>query len=118
MNYTKTAASVKKQLAKAGQTMTLARTVPGAYDTETGTVGSTVTSFTGPGIALAYSRRDIDGTLIQQADQRAYLDPLIGATPQTGDTLTIGAEVFRVIASRPLAPAGITVLHDVQCRKS
>lgn len=118
MNYAKTAAKVKAQLAKAGMSMTLSRVVPGVYDLETATAASTTTTFNGSGLKLNYSLHMIDGTRILAGDQRVYLDPLIGAEPQPGDTLTIGAEVWSVVASRPLSPAGIVVLHDVQCRKS
>lgn len=58
----------------------------------------------------------IDGTRILQSDQRVYLDPLIGVTPQVSDTLTIGSEIYSVVDSRPLNPAGVVVLHDVQIR--
>ena len=72
----------------------------------------------GPGVLLDYSQREKDGTVILQTDQRVYLDPLIGAAPKPGDTLTIGTEIFNVVHSKPLAPAGIVVLHDVQVRVS
>lgn len=118
MNYAKTATSVQRQIKKAGMSMTLTRIDPGVYDANTGTVSNAETTYTGFGLALNYSQRDIDGTLIRQSDQRVYLDPLISATPQPGDTLTIGTEIFNVVASRPLSPAGVVVLHDVQIRRS
>jgi len=117
MDYAKTAIKVRAQLAKAGQTVTLTRINPDWYDPETSSVYSTTDAFTGPGVALDYSQREIDGTAVQRGDQRAYLDPLIGATPQTGDTLTLGGEVFQVVTSRPLAPGGVVVLHEVQLRR-
>ena len=118
MDYTKTAIKAQRSLRKAGQAMTLTRITPGAYNTATGTVESTSASFTGFGVALNYAQAAIDGTNILQGDQRVYLDPLLGATPQTGDTLTIGAEVWSVVTSRPLSPGGILVLNDVQIRRS
>lgn len=117
MNYAKTAQGAQKALKKAGQAMTLTRVSPGVYDPSTGSVVSTGATYTGFGVALNYSSRDVDGTLILQADQRVYLDPLIGATPQPGDALTVGGEVFTVVNSKPLAPGGVVVLHDIQVRK-
>lgn len=118
MNYAKIASSAQRALRKAGQSLTLTRIVPGVYDPATGSVASTGATHTGFGVALNYAQNAIDGTMILQGDQRVYLDPLIGATPQTGDILTIGAEIWNVVTSRPLSPAGIVVLHDVQVRKS
>lgn len=118
MDYAKTAAKVQRMLKKAGQTVTLTRMEPGAYNPETGTVVSAGTTYAGPGVLLDYSQREKDGTVILQTDQRVYLAPLIGAAPKPGDTLTIGTEIFNVVNSRPLAPGGICVLHDVQVRVS
>lgn len=116
-DYAETAATASELLAEFGAMVTLTRITPGVYDPATGTVPNSETSYTAKGVKLDYEQRFIDGSNILQGDQRIYLDPLIAETPKTGDKLTIGAEVFSVIASRPLAPAGIVVLHDVQIRK-
>jgi hypothetical protein len=116
MNYAKTAASVQRQIKKAGQSMTLTRITAGVYDPSTGSVANTGTTYTGHGVTLNYSQAMIDGTNILQGDQRVYLDPLIGVTPQAGDTLTVGSDIYNVVASKPLAPAGVVVLHDCQAR--
>lgn len=118
MNYAATARSVKRQIKAAGMAMTLARITPGVYDPATGSVASTSATHTGFGVKLNYAQNMVDGSRILQGDQRVYLDPLIGATPQPADTLTIGTDVWNVVESRPLSPAGVVVLHDVQVRKA
>lgn len=115
-DYASTAVDAAELLAEFGATMTLTRITAGVYDPATGEVPQTTTTHTANGVKLDYEQRHIDGTNILQGDQRVYLDPLIAAAPQTGDTLSVGTEVFTVVKSRPLAPAGVVVLHDVQIR--
>lgn len=118
MNYTKTRANAQHAIARAGQPVTLTCLSDGVYDPETGKVTRTGTTHTGYGAPVNYAQRDIDGTMILRSDVRVLLGPQIGVTPTTGDTLTVAGEVYTVIASNPLAPGGIVVLHDVQCRKA
>lgn len=115
-DYASTALDAAELLAEFGALVTLTRITPGVYDPITGTVVNTEVTHTANGVKLDYEQRQIDGTNILQGDQRVYLDPLIAEAPQTGDTLTVGTEVFTVVKSRPLAPAGVVVLHDVQIR--
>lgn len=115
-DYTSTARDASALLAEFGAPVTLTRITPGVYDPATGTVVNSGATHTASGVKLNYEQRHIDGTNILHGDQRVYLDPLIAEAPQTGDTLTVGTEVFTVVKSRPLAPAGVVVLHDVQVR--
>jgi hypothetical protein len=120
-DYAATAAEAADLLGEYGQSVTLTRKTPGAYDPETGAVSASGATHTGMGCAFEYAQRDIDGTEIKRGDQRLYLSPKqtdgsAMPTPQTGDTVTIGSLIYAVMASRPLAPAGIVVLHDVQLR--
>lgn len=115
--YSDMAATASELLAEFGMAVTLSRMTQGAYNPATGTNTNTPTTHAGTGVKLDYEQSEIDGTHIRVGDQRVYLAPDLAVTPQTGDTLTIGAEVWKVIASRPLSPAGVVVLHDVQVRK-
>lgn len=115
-DYISTALDASALLAEFGAPVTLTRITTGVYDPATGTVVNSGATYTAPGVKLNYEQRAIDGTNILQGDQRVYLDPLIAVAPQAGDTMTVGTEVFTVVASRPLAPAGIVVLHDIQIR--
>lgn len=117
-DYSEAASVASELLADFGALVTLTRITPGVYDPDTGTVTNTGATHIANGIKLDYEQRAIDGTNILQGDQRVYLDPLMAATPQAGDTLTVGAEVFTVVRSRPLSPAGVCVLHDIQVRRA
>ena len=96
--------------------MTLTRTTAGAYVPGTGVTESTVT-YSVTGVKLDYEQSVMDGTLIRVGDQRVYAAPSLSVTPKAGDKLTIGSEVWDVIKSSPLSPAGTVVLHDIQVRK-
>lgn len=115
--YSETAAIAHEVLREFGAPVTLTRSVACAYDTLTGTTAApTVTVYTGVGAAFEYAQRDYDGTLIKRGDQRVYLSTVGIIRPQTGDTLMIGGALFNVVASRPLQPALVSVLFDVQVR--
>lgn len=115
--YSDMASTAHAMLVEFGAPAILTRSVPGAYDPTTGAPGAaTVTSYTGTGAVFEYQQKDIDGTLIQYGDQRAYLSTVGIINPQTGDTLTFNGVAFQVIASRPLQPALVSVLFDCQLR--
>jgi len=114
--YADMAATASELLAEFGTTATLVRPAVGTYNPAAGTATSTPASHAGRGAMFEYAQRDIDGTVIRQGDMRVYLAADLAVTPQTGDTLTIGGKTWKVMASRPLAPAGVTVIHDCQVR--
>lgn len=116
-NYPKTAATATALLAKFGQAVSVARG-SGAYDPNTGTItGSVTQTAVGVGVALDYKQGEIDGTLVMAGDRRILIAPRLSITPTTGDTVTLaGGSILRVMASKPLSPAGVVVLHEVQCR--
>lgn len=117
-DYAKTATTAQRMLARFGAPVTVTRETPGAYDPTTGTsTAGSSQSWTPSGVRLDYTQREIDGTNIKAGDQRVYLSTVDGMTPTTGDAVAIGTEVWRVVISRPLAPAGVAVLHDVQVRR-
>ena len=89
----------------------------GGYDPQTGTATGTPSAFAGMGAVFDYSQRDMVNTEIRQGDRRAYIAPNLGAMPATGDTVTLAnGTVLTVVISRPVAPDGTVVLHDVQLR--
>jgi hypothetical protein len=120
-DYAKTAQTAKRLIEQFGMTVTLRVAQEGTYNPATGQVGYgylgedpaeyAVTAF-----KLDYAQRDIDGTLIQQGDMRLYMDPTIPVTPKTGDTVLMGDEEYKVLASKPVDPAGVVVLHEAQIR--
>lgn len=116
-DYSRSAASAKRLLDRFGQPIVLLRQGAGAYDADTGTVTRSGQSHTGVGVLLNYEQRDIDGSVIQEGDQHVLLSAVGMPTPQSGDTLTLDdGRTFFVMASRPLAPAGVVVLHELHAR--
>ena len=115
-DYADLAATAVELLADFGMSMTLTRPtdIPATYDTTTG-VATPVgpDTYTVIGIKLDYSVREI----VQAGDQRVYLSTDGAVPPKPGDTLTIGADVFRVMRAGNLSPAGVDLLYDVQVRR-
>ncbi len=115
-NYPDVAQTASELLKEFGAPVTLVRVTRGAYDPATGTVATSEVEHVASGVKLDYEQRMVDGSSILRGDQRVYLGPFIAAAPQAGDRMTVGGKEFTVVASRPLAPAGVVVLHDVQVR--
>lgn len=118
-NYAKIAATASALVAKFGQAITVTRVAAGgAYDPATGAVeGGTAVAVNGIGVALDYAQREIDGTIIQSGDRRILIAASLSITPSAGDSLALaGGQMLRVMSSKPLSPAGIIVLHEVQAR--
>jgi hypothetical protein len=116
-DYTEIATDADELLTDFGAPATLKRVTAGGYDPETSTTTSPSTAeWTSVGVKLDYEQKQVDSTLIRRGDQRILLSVINMVNPQTGDTLTIGTDVFNVIESRPLQPALVPVLFDVQVR--
>lgn len=113
-DYTKTAATATRLLLRFGSAATLKREVAGTYDPATGTTPVTETSLATTAAVFAYDAKYIDGTLILQGDQRAYMDP--GVTPKQGDKLTWQGADYTLIAVKPVSPAGVPALYEAQIR--
>jgi len=78
-------------------------------------------------VLIDYSQRDVDGTLIQQGDQRIFLPPTLPITPKTGDVVSVptfdetgeitGYDDYEVVTARQEAPGGRIIIHELQGRK-
>jgi hypothetical protein len=101
-----------------GQLVLLTRAGEGSgYDPDQGFVeegGEEVWSANG--VEFSYAQAEVDGTLVQSGDRRVLIAPSLGTLPQSGDVITLGATRLEVVESRPLQPAGVIVLHEVQAR--
>lgn len=113
-DYARSAATALRLLQRFGATATLKRQSAGSYDPSTGTDTVTETSLSTTAAVFAYDQKYIDGTLILQGDQRGYLSN--EQEPQQGDLLAWGGVDLRVVAVRPLSPAGTVVLYEAQLR--
>lgn len=113
-DYSRTAATATSMLKRFGAACTLKRQTTGEYDPATGTNPVTVTSLPTTAAVFAYDQKYIDGTLILQGDQRAYMVP--GVEPKQGDVLAWQGRDWQVVAVKPLAPAGVQCLYEAQLR--
>jgi hypothetical protein len=89
----------------------------GGYDPDSGVVDEeAVEVWSASGVEFDYQQREVDGSLIQSGDRRVLIAPDLGTMPQSGDVITLGVYRLEVVVSRPLQPAGVVVLHEVQAR--
>lgn len=101
-----------------GQPITLERTSGGTYNKAEGRVeGDSTQTWSASGVEFDYVAKEIDGKEILQGDRRVLIAPNLGTTPEAQDvvTLTNGTRL-QVVRSKPLQPAGVIVLHEVQVR--
>lgn len=116
--YTDKRDTADRLLTSKGQAVSLRRV------TETGTAWEptqTTTDYATVAALLDYDNRQIDGENIQRGDRRA----LVAAGPLTAlgitgisapDSIVVGGVAVPVVQSKPLQPAGLVVLYDVQLR--
>jgi hypothetical protein len=113
-NYPATAATATRLLERFGAACTLKRPSGTAYDPATGASVPTYTDAATTAAVFAYAQKYIDGTLIKQGDQQAYMAP--AEAPAQGNRLTWQGATFEVIAVKPVSPAGVPVLFEAQIR--
>jgi hypothetical protein len=90
---------------------------PGEYDPETGTSpGAGPEIFTGVGVRIGYEQKDIDGSRVQQGDQRVYADAVGLPRPKPGELIAVGPDVYTVVAFEAVAPGDVDVLFIIQIR--
>lgn len=117
IDYSAIAAGALQALADAGSSMTL--TVPGAatYDPATAAAATTTVDYSCTGVMLPPGAMNGSGfTFGPDLLARAAALAFVGASglavrPAPGCTLAVGAEIWRVIGTDTLAPAGVPVLH-------
>lgn len=113
-DYAHSAATALRLLQRFGAAATLKRQTAGTYDPATGTTPVDVSTLATTAAVFAYDQKYIDGTLILQGDQRAYLSN--EQTPKQGDVLAWQGTDLQVVAVKPLSPAGTVVLYEAQLR--
>jgi hypothetical protein len=117
-DYTKSLATADRLLAKFGQAVALRRvTLSGpSWDPV-----STPADYVTVAAVIDYTAQQRQDASILVSDRRV----LVSAGPLTalgvaaiipGDTLVIGGVEVPVVISKPVNPAGVVVLYDVQCR--
>lgn len=102
-----------------GGTTTLTKPGTPTYDPSTGETTATPTVLPCAAVVFPYEDRFIDGTLILQGDQQAYLSAIGLTVPVPGDVLAWGGVNYTVIRTKNLGPNGVTfVLYELQVRKA
>lgn len=113
-NYSKTAATALSLLQRFGAAATVHRVTEATYDPATGTMTPTETIHATTAAVFAYAQKYIDGTLIKEGDQQAYCAP--GVEVKQGDGMTWQGKRYTVVSVKPVSPAGVPVLYEVQIR--
>ena len=62
-----------------------------------------------------FTNNEINGTTILATDKKVLVSAT-GMEPKPGDRLTISGVKHQVINAKPLAPAGVAVMYEVQAR--
>lgn len=113
-NYAATAATATRLLQRFGAAATIKRTTAGEYDPVLGYAPVVTTEHPTTAAVFAYPQSYIDGTNILQGDQQAFLTP--ADAPKQGDKLAWQGTDYEVIAVKPVSPAGLAVIYEVQVR--
>lgn len=125
-NYARTRATAERLIARFGQTGALRRTTS---DNDPFNPTQTTTDHPCTFAILDYAKKDVDGTLIKQTDQVAYLSTAgLAISPETTDRLVVGGtwsgsplklngSPMTVVNVKPLSPAGTVVFWELQVRK-
>lgn len=101
----------------AGFTAVLAQTtVTGGDPWNPGSGTSTTVNTNVTVVVDTYEKSEIDGTTIQAGDRKVLMTAIAGVEPKPSDVLTISGTAYTVINVWPLAPAGVTVMYEVQAR--
>ena len=99
-----------------GQTISFSRDNVISLDPVTGVeTKSDAITFSGVGAVFDYNASEIDGTVIQQGDNRIVLESTATA-PAIGDAATIGGVSHRVINVETVSPGGTVVIYKLQVR--
>jgi hypothetical protein len=116
-DYAPLAATAQRLLALFGQSVTLSKTTPGAYDPVTGeTTGATTATQTAFSVLLDYSLQEsgakfADGSQVRVGDKKCLIEAKgLAWAPDELTTLTAGGVIWQIEKLRTLAPAGTPAL--------
>jgi hypothetical protein len=114
--YDELAATAREVIADFGAAASLSQRVT-VYNPATGagTVATTTVAVTC--VVFDYERKFVDGTTILNGDKQCFMSVVAGAEPKAGDRLTWQGVSHAVVHVKKLAPAGISVLYELQVRQ-
>lgn len=76
------------------------------------------TEYSTKAVLERYSQREVDGQNILRTDRKAIVaaGPLGLIVPTTADKLVIGGAAYSIMQVDPVAPAGVSVIYEMQLR--
>ena|SRR3990172_3335408 len=114
--YSELAATADQLIEEFGADATLKRVTAGTYSADTGGAAPTESSSPVMCVVFDFANKDIDGTLVISGDKDCYMRVKGGVAPRTGDVLVWDGMDYRVVGFKPLAPALVAVLWQLQLR--
>ena len=108
--------SALRMISAKGGSVPFTRSIPGGYNPATGDAFSSETTWYTPAVIDTYSRKEIDGSMIQQNDFKLLI-PGVAPRPLSGDSVVVAGVTVWVVSVEAVAPAGVPILFTVQCRK-
>lgn len=114
--YTELATIADQLIGEFGADATLKSRVPSVYDVATSSAVVAWTTSTAKCAVFDFPDRLIDGTLVLAGDKDCYMRTKGKVAPRTGDSLVWGGVEYDVVNFKPLAPALVAVLWQVQLR--
>lgn len=114
--YRDLAATANQLLAEFGASATLKTQGVATYDAATSSRVVPHVSKTVKCAVFDFADQNINGTLVLAGDKDCYMSASGGVTPRTGDVLVWGGVEYGIVRSKPLAPALIAVLWQLQLR--
>ena len=120
--YAEMAAMADELLREFGKPLTLRVVTPGTYNPGTGSAADTTVDYAGTGALfdyelLASGQTFLDASLLAVGDKQCFLSPVGVPEPRAGFKVIDGADVWRVMNVKKVAPAGTAVLYELQLRK-
>ncbi|SEL12119.1 hypothetical protein SAMN05216359_105272 [Roseateles sp. YR242] len=115
-DYAKTAATVLRLLARFGAPTTLKVKTGQVYDPATGTTTATETTYPCTACNTQAERSYVDGTLIGDGARVFLVAPQGIPEPKPGMKLVWQGADLAVTICKPLAPAGVPVMYELQVK--
>lgn len=120
-DYTQSAATAQRLLARFGKAITVRKQQAGAYDPATSSVSINNVDTVAQGVLLEYKdgQANAPGTMIQVGDKKLLLSPAnFSADPIASDLVLADGATWNIVKVKALRPAGVTVLYELQLRRA
>ena len=115
-DYGALATSAQLVIADFGQPVTISTDTLPVYDPVTGTATTTQLDETSVGVITSFESKDVNNTSILQSDKKLILSAIGITQIKSNSSVVIGTEQYSVISISKVAPAGVTVIYELQLR--